>query len=87
MRMLRRPKQHPVVVQLLRTAGAVLLQREIPEEVNAAVAAIAAEAGVPVILDCGGVEGPISSKLLQHVSILSPNETELARLTGAHQPD
>jgi ribokinase len=51
------------------------------------VAAIAAEAGVPVILDCGGVEGPISSELLQHVSILSPNETELGRLTGAHQPD
>lgn len=71
------------LAQLLRSAGAVLLQREIPEEVNADVAAIAAEAGVTVILDCGGVAGPISSDLLTNTSILSPNETELARLTGA----
>ena len=42
----------------------------------------ASQAGVPVLLDCGGVEGPISTELLQHLSIISPNETELARLTG-----
>ncbi len=71
-------------MQLLRSAGAVLLQREIPEEVNVHVASIAAAAGVPVLLDCGGVEGPISPDLLKNISILSPNETELARLTGAH---
>lgn len=68
--------------QLLRTAGMVLLQREIPEEVNARVAAIAGEAGVPVLLDCGGVEGSISSELMHSITTLSPNETELARLTG-----
>lgn len=71
------------LLQLLRSAGAVLLQREIPEEVNVHVAGIAAAAGVPVLLDCGGVEGPISSELLKNISILSPNETELARLTGS----
>ena len=43
---------------------------------------IASETGVTVIMDCGGVEDPISKELLQHVSVLSPNETELARLTG-----
>lgn len=69
--------------QLLRSAGAVLLQREVPEEVNARAAGIARAAGVPVVLDCGGVEGPISQELLGSISILSPNETELARLTGA----
>lgn len=69
-------------VQLLRTAGMVLLQREIPEEVNARVAAIARAAQVPVLLDCGGVEGPISPDLLHSITTLSPNETELARLTG-----
>jgi hypothetical protein len=37
---------------------------------------------VPVFLDAGGVEGPISPALLSCVSLLSPNETELARLTG-----
>ncbi|CAK0752448.1 hypothetical protein CVIRNUC_002147 [Coccomyxa viridis] len=69
-------------LQLLRTAGMLLLQREIPEDVNARVAAIAKEAGVPVLLDCGGVEGPIAPELMQSVTTLSPNETELARLTG-----
>ena len=71
-----------VWVQLLRTAGMVLLQREIPEEVNARVAAIAREVHVPVLLDCGGVEGPVSPELLHSITTLSPNETELARLTG-----
>lgn len=69
-------------LQLLRTAGMVLLQREIPEEVNARAASIASEAGVPVLLDCGGVEGPIASELMHSITTLSPNETELARLTG-----
>ena len=64
----------------------LLLQREIPEDVNARVAAIAKEAGVPVLLDCGGVEGPIASELMQSVTTLSPNETELARLTGRSYP-
>lgn len=35
-----------------------------------------------VILDCGGADGPVSKALLQKVSVISPNETELARLTG-----
>ena len=67
---------------MMRGAGALLLQREVPEAVNARAARIAAAAGVPVILDCGGVEGPISDELLRDVTVLSPNETELARLTG-----
>ena len=43
---------------------------------------IASETGVTVVMDCGGVEDPISEELLKSVSVLSPNETELARLTG-----
>jgi ribokinase len=73
--------------RLVQAAGAVLLQREIPEEVNAEVAALAAAAGVPVILDAGGVEAPVSEALLRSVSVLSPNETELARLTGCPTAD
>ncbi|KAK9812771.1 hypothetical protein WJX72_003419 [[Myrmecia] bisecta] len=68
--------------QLLQSAGGILLQREIPEEVNIMVAQVAKEAGVPVLLDCGGMEGPISEDLLKLLSVLSPNETELARMTG-----
>lgn len=70
------------VGQLLRSAGAVLLQREIPESVNLQVGQAAKAAGVPVFLDAGGVEGPIAPALLPCLALLSPNETELARLTG-----
>jgi len=72
----------PSVTHLIESAGAVLLQREIPEEVNLQVARIAKSHGVPVVLDAGGVEGPINTELLSCLSILSPNETELSRLTG-----
>jgi ribokinase len=70
------------VKQLLAGAGAVLLQREIPESVNLEVAQLAKAASVPVFLDAGGVEGPIAPDLLACLAVLSPNETELARLTG-----
>ena len=63
-------------------AGAVLLQREIPEAVNAEVAAMAARHGVPVILDAGGVDAPLGSDVLKNLAVLSPNETGLSRLTG-----
>jgi ribokinase len=69
-------------VQLIAGAGAVLLQREVPEAVNVQAAQLAAAAGVPVLLDAGGVESPLSNTLLQHLSTISPNETELQRLTG-----
>ncbi|KAG5546021.1 hypothetical protein RHGRI_018257 [Rhododendron griersonianum] len=69
-------------LELVRSAGIVLLQREIPDFVNVQVAKAAKTAGVPVILDAGGVDAPIPSELLNFVDILSPNESELARLTG-----
>jgi len=42
----------------------------------------ARNAGVPVVLDAGGMDGPLPPELLNCVDILSPNETELGRLTG-----
>ena len=47
-----------------------------------AAAAAAASAGVRVVLDCGGVDAPLSAALLASVHTISPNETELQRLTG-----
>ena len=44
---------------------------------------IAMSARVPVVLDAGGGMDPIGADLLANISILSPNETELSRLTGA----
>lgn len=43
---------------------------------------MAKAAGVPVFLDAGGMEGPLSPGLLSCLTVLSPNETELARMTN-----
>lgn len=69
-------------------AGAVLLQREIPEAVNLHVANLAKAAGVAVILDAGGSQdGPLPPALVARLTLCSPNETELARLTGMPTAD
>ncbi|CAL9215307.1 unnamed protein product [Arabidopsis halleri] len=69
-------------LEIVRNAGIVLLQREIPDSINIQVAKAVKKAGVPVILDVGGMDTPIPNELLDSVDILSPNETELSRLTG-----
>ncbi|XP_068665277.1 ribokinase [Aristolochia californica] len=69
-------------LEVVRKAGVLLLQREIPDSVNIQVAKAAKDAGVPVIMDAGGMEGDIPGELLMFVDILSPNESELSRLTG-----
>ena len=66
---------------LVRGAGVLLLQREVPEHVNAALAAAAAAAGVPVMQDMGGEDRPIADALLPLITYLTLNETELDRLT------
>lgn len=48
---------------------------------------MAKAAGVPVVLDAGGQEGDISKELLADVTVISPNETELARMTGMPTDD
>lgn len=64
----------------ITTASCVLLQREIPEAINIAVAKTAKATGIPVLLDMGGEDAPISKQLLQNVDYLCPNETELQRI-------
>ncbi|XP_031499882.1 ribokinase isoform X2 [Nymphaea colorata] len=77
------PDQLPAEdVDVIEKAGVVLLQREIPDRVNIQVAKVARAAKVPVILDAGGMDGPLPAELLKLVDILSPNESELGRLTG-----
>src|SRR5690606_37451760 len=53
-----------------------------PEAVNLAAAQAARAQGIPVVLDAGGAEGPLPDDLLACITVLSPNETELERLTG-----
>lgn len=71
----------------IRASDILLLQREIPEVVNIEAAQVAKAAGKMVVLDVGGREEPMSQELLSLVDILSPNETELSRLTGIEQVD
>jgi hypothetical protein len=50
---------------LLVDVGVVLLQREVPEHVNMAVAEAAARAQVPVLLVRGGITALTAQQLLQ----------------------
>ena len=66
---------------VIQKADVVLLQLEIPMPVVEHTAALAAEAGVPVILDPAPA-APLPDGLLPNVSVLTPNESEAERLTG-----
>ena len=59
----------------------LLLQLEIPMEINDLVASYAYDAGVPVMLN-SAPSAPIPESLLSHLTYISPNEHEIADLTG-----
>lgn len=59
----------------------VMLQFEIPMDVNEAVARYAHDAGVPVMINPAPA-APISDRLLACASYISPNEHEAAALSG-----
>ncbi len=59
----------------------VILQLEIPMEINLLVAGYARAKGVPVMLNSAPY-APLPDALLQSVTYLSPNEHEAAQLTG-----
>ena len=69
---------------LVAGASALLLQREIPEAVNAAAAAAAKRAGGVIVLqDAGGEDRPLDPDHVANCDYLSPNLSELRRLVGA----
>lgn len=57
----------------------VMLQLEIPMEINQLVARYAYDKKVPVMLNPAPI-APIPQDLMQHITYLSPNETEAAQL-------
>lgn len=59
----------------------VMLQLEIPPQINEMVAAAAHAKGVPVMLN-PAPSAPLSDRLLSCLTFLSPNETEAEDLTG-----
>ena len=64
----------------------VLLQFEIPMEINKLVAGYAAARGVPVMLNCAPI-APIPPELIKNVAYISPNEHEAQILTGIEVKD
>ncbi|HEU0185687.1 MAG TPA: ribokinase [Blastocatellia bacterium] len=71
---------------LIASAGIVLLQLEIPQETVEAAARLAKASGATVILDPAPAQ-PVSGEILNLVDYLTPNETELAALTGVQSSE
>lgn len=63
----------------------VVLQLEIPMEINLLVAKFAYEAGVPVFLNTAPY-APIPAELMPYLTYVCPNETEAEALTGITIP-
>ncbi len=72
----------------IRAADVLMLQLESPMDVVCRAAELAADAGVPVILDpAPAPDSPLPTSLLGHVTYLTPNETEARMLTGVAVED
>ena len=64
----------------------VILQLEIPMEINLTVAKYAAAAGVPVMLNTAP-SAPLPEELWQYLTFVSPNEHEAFAMTGVEVTD
>ncbi len=68
--------------ELIQGAGLVLMQLEVPLAAVTAAISIAHAAKVPAMLNPAPVTQPLPADLLRRVTWLTPNEHELAVLTG-----
>jgi len=72
----------------IQAADILMLQLETPLDVVCRAAELAANAGVPVILDpAPAPDSPLPASLLRHVTYITPNETEAQKLTGVAVED
>lgn len=68
-------------IEMIRTAGLVLTQLEIPMETVEHLAGMCFEVGIPLMLDPAPAQ-PLQPELLKRVSWFTPNETEAAFYAG-----
>ena len=80
------PKDLEKAVPLLRSAGMILTQLEIPLDTVECLAALACRFGVPLMLDPAPAR-ELSTRLLSQVTFLTPNETETAILCGVQSEE
>lgn len=76
-----RPEDIAFLKETVAEYDMVVLQLEIPMQINETVAAYACEKSVPVMLN-SAPSAPLSAELFSHLTYLSPNEHEAADLTG-----
>ena len=67
--------------QVIRNAGLLLIQLEIPLSTVEYAISVAATSGIPVILNPAPARA-LSDELLKNITIISPNEKEAEMLTG-----
>ncbi len=67
----------------IRSADVVLMQLECPVQTVAYAARMAAQAGVPVILNpAPAPTEPLSAELMQDLYLITPNRSEASRISG-----
>ena len=76
-----KPEEIAFLKEEVKNYQMVVLQLEIPMEINEIVAKYAYEAGVPVMLN-SAPSAPLSDELLSHLTYISPNEHEAKDITG-----
>lgn len=70
------------LIPYFEQAKVLLLQFEIPIPVVQKAAALAYEAGLLVMVDPAPAEGKLTGEFCEHISVLTPNQTEAGLLTG-----
>lgn len=76
-----RPEEIKFLKETIQEYDMVLLQNEIPMEINEIVAAYAFEKGVPVMLNPAPA-AQLSKEFISHLTYISPNEQETEDMTG-----
>ena len=82
------PADIDVASEEIRNADVLLMQLESPVETVTYAAKMAAEAGVPVILNPAPAPAePLSKELLKNLYLITPNRSEASRLSGIEVKD
>lgn len=76
-----KPEEVSFLKEDIKKYDMVMLQLEIPMEINEIVAKYAYDANVPVMLN-SAPSAPLSDELLSHLTYISPNEHEAKDITG-----
>ncbi len=82
------PADIDIASEEIRKANVLLMQLESPIETVAYAAKMAAEAGVPVILNPAPAPAePLSEELLKNLYLITPNRSEASRISGIEVKD